>query len=174
MQTMNKKLNILFLCTGNSCRSQMAEGWTRALKDDLIEAYSAGIETHGLNPNAVKVMAEAGVDISGQKSENITDLLDIPFDVVITVCGHAHENCPIFPTNARVVHVGFDDPPKLTPPDASEKEKLDAFRRVRDEIKAFVEQLPENLTQPFDCGSIGNVAPPKKANPWRPSHIQFP
>lgn len=143
-----EKLKILFLCTGNSCRSQMAEGWARALKGDVLEPYSAGIETHGLNPNAVKVMAEAGVDISGQKSENINDLLHIPFDVVITVCGHAHDNCPIFPGQAtRVVHVGFDDPPKLSPPDAPEEVKLDGFRRVRDEIKAFIEQLPGNLEE---------------------------
>ena len=141
------KLKILFLCTGNSCRSQMAEGWAHSLKSDVLEPYSAGIETHGLNPNAVKVMAEAGVDITGQKSENINDLLHIPFDVVITVCDHAHENCPIFPANAHVVHVGFDDPPTLTPADAPEEIKLEGFRRVRDEIKAFVEQLPGNLEE---------------------------
>jgi arsenate reductase len=148
---MNKKLKILFLCTGNSCRSQMAEGLTRALKSDVIEAYSAGIETHGLNPNAVKVMAEAGVDISGQKSKNINDLLDIPIDVVITVCAHAHETCPIFPGTARVIHKGFDDPPKLARElaanGASEEQQLDAYRHVRDEIKAFVEQLPGNLEE---------------------------
>jgi arsenate reductase (thioredoxin) len=129
----------------------MAEGWARALKSDVIEAYSAGIETHGLNPNAVKVMAEAGVDITGQKSENIAGLLDIPIDVVITVCAHAHETCPLFPGNARVVHVGFDDPPKLArelaAQGASEEEQLDCYRRVRDEIKAFVEQLPGNLEE---------------------------
>ena len=146
-----KKLKILFLCTGNSCRSQMAEGWAHALKGDVIEAYSAGIETHGLNPNAVKVMAEAGVDISGQKSESIHDLLNIGFDVVVTVCGHAHETCPIFPANARVVHVGFDDPPalarELAAQGASQEEQLAAYRRVRDEIKAFVEQLPNNLEE---------------------------
>ncbi len=146
-----EKLKILFLCTGNSCRSQMAEGWARALKSDVIEAYSAGIETHGLNPNAVKVMAEAGVDLSGQKSENINDLLHIEFDVVITVCGHAHESCPIFPANARVVHVGFDDPPKLARElaenGAGEEEQLGAYRRVRDEIKAFIEQLPGTLEE---------------------------
>jgi len=142
-----EKLKIMFLCTGNSCRSQMAEGWAHALKSDVIEAYSAGIETHGLNPNAVKVMAEAGVDISGQKSENIKDLLHIDFDVVITVCGHAHETCPIFPANARVVHVGFDDPPALARELDDEEEKLDCYRRVRDEIKSFVEQLPNNLEE---------------------------
>ncbi len=138
-----KKMKIMFLCTGNSCRSQMAEGWAHALKSDVLEPYSAGIETHGLNPNAVKVMAEAGVDISGQKSENIRDLLDIDFDVVVTVCGHANETCPIFPENARIVHVGFDDPPRMTPSTASKEEKLNAFRRVRDEIKIFVKTLPD-------------------------------
>ena len=148
---MSKKLNVLFLCTGNSCRSQMAEGWAHALKSDVIEAYSAGIETHGLNPNAVKVMAEAGVDITKQKSENIADLLHIPIDVVITVCAHAHETCPLFPGTARVVHHGFDDPPRmareLAAKGASEEEQLNCYRRVRDEIKAFVEQLPGNLEE---------------------------
>ncbi|MDK2856883.1 MAG: hypothetical protein PWQ29_1585 [Verrucomicrobiota bacterium] len=146
-----KKLKILFLCTGNSCRSQMAEGWTRALKNDVIDAYSAGIETHGLNQNAVKVMAEAGVDISTHKSENVADLLHIPFDWVITVCGHANEHCPLFPGKAKIVHVGFDDPPKLAgelaAQGADEKAQLDCYRRVRDEIKAFVEQLPGNLEE---------------------------
>jgi len=146
-----EKLKILFLCTGNSCRSQMAEGWAHALKSDVLEPYSAGIETHGLNPNAVKVMAEASVDITKQKSKNINDLIHIPLDVVITVCGHAHETCPVFPANARIVHVGFDDPPELArelaEAGANEEEQLDAYRRVRDEIKAFVEQLPDNLEE---------------------------
>jgi arsenate reductase len=140
-----KKLKILFLCTGNSCRSQMAEGWAHALKSDELEAYSAGIETHGLNPNAVKVMAEAGVDISHHKSENVADLLHIPFDYVITVCGHANEHCPLFPGKAKVVHVGFDDPPKLAAQVTGEEEKLNCYRRVRDEIKAFIETLPKGL-----------------------------
>ncbi|MFA6173836.1 MAG: arsenate reductase ArsC [Kiritimatiellales bacterium] len=146
---MMKKLKILFLCTGNSCRSQMAEGWARALKSDELEAYSAGIETHGLNPNAVKVMAEAGVDISHHKSENVADLLHIPFDYVITVCGHANEHCPLFPGKAKVIHVGFDDPPKLARELAAQgadtEAQLDCYRRVRDEIKAFIETLPEGL-----------------------------
>jgi arsenate reductase len=140
-----RKLKILFLCTGNSCRSQMAEGWAHALKSDVIEAWSAGIETHGLNPNAVKVMAEAGVNISGHKSENVADLLHIPFDYVITVCGHANEHCPLFPGKAKVIHVGFDDPPKLAAHVTGEEEKLNCYRRVRDEIKAFIETLPEKL-----------------------------
>jgi len=123
----------------------MAEGWAKALKADVIEAYSAGIETHGLNSNAVKVMAEAGVDISSHCSEQVDDLLDIPFDYVVTVCGHAHETCPMFPGQAKVVHVGFDDPPKLAREAASEEEALDCYRRVRDEIRTFVEGLPEGL-----------------------------
>ncbi len=123
----------------------MAEGWARALKSDELEAYSAGIETHGLNPNAVKVMAEAGVDISKHKSENVADLLHIPFDYVITVCGHANEHCPIFPGKAKIVHVGFDDPPKLAALVTGEEEKLNCYRRVRDEIKTFIETLPKGL-----------------------------
>ncbi len=139
---MSKKLNVLFLCTGNACRSQMAEGWARELKGDVIEAYSAGIETHGLNPNAVRVMAEAGVDISGHASKNVEALLDVPFDYVVTVCGHANENCPLFPGSAKVVHVGFDDPPALAKRLEGEEAKLNCYRRVRDEIRAFVETLP--------------------------------
>ncbi|MFA6472637.1 MAG: arsenate reductase ArsC [Candidatus Latescibacterota bacterium] len=141
----NPRYKILFLCTGNSCRSQMAEGWTRHLWGDTIDVYSAGIETHGLNPNAVKVMAEAGVDISGYKSKNVNELLDIPFDYVITVCGHAYENCPYFPGKAKVLHVGFDDPPKLAIDAKTEEEALVHYRRVRDEIKAYIEKLPEGL-----------------------------
>jgi len=140
-----RKLKILFLCTGNSCRSQMAEGWARALKGDGIEAYSAGIETHGLNPSAVKVMAEAGVDISGHTSKNVDTLLDVPFDYVVTVCGHANENCPLFPGSAKVVHVGFDDPPAQARLVTGEEAKLACYRRVRDEIRAFVETLPACL-----------------------------
>ena len=143
--TIMKKMNVLFLCTGNSCRSQMAEGWARALKGELIEAYSAGIETHGLNPNAVKVMAEAVVDISKQTSKNVSTLLDIPFDYVVTVCGHANENCPFFPGAAKVVHVGFQDPPAMAKLVEGEEEKLNCYRRVRDEIRKFVESLPASL-----------------------------
>ena len=110
---MSEKINLLYLCTGNSCRSQMAEGWTHALKGNVIEAHSAGIEMHGLNPNAVMVMAEAGVDISGHRSKRVDDLIDVGFDYVVTVCGHAHETCPMFPGKARIVHVEFDDPMKL-------------------------------------------------------------
>lgn len=139
------KLNVLFFCTGNSCRSQMVEGWARVLKGDVIEAYSAGIETHGLNPSAVKVMAEAGVDISAQKSKLLRELEGIAFDYVVTVCDNAHESCPIFPGKTKVVHVGFDDPPRLAKACATEDVKLNCYRRVRDEIKAFVETLPHGL-----------------------------
>ncbi|MBN1516435.1 arsenate reductase ArsC [Candidatus Sumerlaeota bacterium] len=135
-------MKILFLCTGNSCRSQMAEGWAHALKGDEIEAWSAGIETHGLNPLAVRVMAEAGVDISGHRSKNVRELLSIPFDYVVTVCGHAHETCPVFPAGAKVVHVGFDDPPQLAREAETEEEALSHYRRVRDEIRKFIEALP--------------------------------
>ena len=145
MQQTQQKLRVLFLCTGNSCRSQMAEGWTRRLKSDVIEPYSAGIETHGLNPNAVKVMAEAGVDISGQRSKHVKDLPDIEFDYVITLCDHAAEHCPFFPGKARILHFGFDDPPKLAQNAKTEQEALNCYRRVRDEIRAFVEKLPEVL-----------------------------
>ncbi len=143
----NDRLKILFLCTGNSCRSQMAEGWARHLKGDKIDPYSAGIETHGLNQNAVKVMAEAGVDISGHKSKHVQDLLDIGFDYVVTVCDHASENCPIFPGKAKVIHRGFDDPPRLAKDAKSEEEALGHYRRVRDEIRDFVKTLPQALGQ---------------------------
>jgi len=138
-------LKILFLCTGNSCRSQMAEGWARHLKRDEIEAYSAGIETHGLNPNAVKVMAEAGVDISGHRSKRIDELKHIAFDYVITVCDHADENCPVFPGKTKMVHHGFDDPPKLAQAAGSEEEAFSHYRRVRDEIRDYVMTLPGSL-----------------------------
>ncbi len=138
-------MRILFLCMGNSCRSQMAEGWARQLKGDVIDASSAGIETHGLNPLAVKAMAEAGVDISGQRSKLVGEFADVEFDCVVTVCGHANEHCPIFPGKTRVVHVGFDDPPKLAAGAATEEEALAHYRRVRDDIKAFIETLPESL-----------------------------
>jgi arsenate reductase len=139
------RMRVLFLCTGNSCRSQMAEGWARHLKSGCIEAYSAGIETHGLNPLAVKVMAEAGVDISGQRSKHASELKDVRFDCVVTVCGHASEQCPVFPAKTTVVHVGFDDPPKLAQDAKNEEEALAHYRRVRDEIRAFVEKMPGNL-----------------------------
>jgi arsenate reductase len=123
----------------------MAEGWARHLKDSVLQPYSAGFETHGLNPNAVKVMAEAGVDISGHCSKHMDELRDVEFDHVITVCGNAQESCPVFPGKTKVTHVGFDDPPRLAKEAATEEEALSHYRRVRDEIRAFVETLPEAL-----------------------------
>jgi arsenate reductase len=143
---MANKLKVLFLCTGNSCRSQMAEGWARHLKSEVIEPYSAGIEAHGLDPRAVKVMAEAGVDISRHRSKNVSELMDVPFDYVVTVCGNANETCPMFPWRSRVIHVGLDDPPNLARKAKTQEEALNCYRRVRDEIRAFVEKLPEALT----------------------------
>jgi arsenate reductase (thioredoxin) len=143
---MSEKLKVLFLCTGNSCRSQMAEGWAKRLKGDVIDAHSAGIEVHGLNPRAVQVMGEAGVDISSHRSKNVSELMDVPLDYVVTVCGQAHETCPMFPGKAKVVHVGFDDPPMLAQATATREEALDCYRRVRDEIRAFIETLPQSLT----------------------------
>jgi arsenate reductase len=123
----------------------MAEGWARHLKGDLLEPFSAGIETHGLNPRAVEVMKEAGVDISSHRSKRFEDIRGVEFDYVVTVCGHAHETCPAFPGKTRVVHVGFDDPPKLAREAKTEEEKLAAYRRVRDEIRDFINTLPEAL-----------------------------
>ena len=139
------KLNILFLCTGNSCRSQMAEGWARELKSDVLRARSAGIETHGLNPYAVRAMQEAGVDISGHRSTHVDEFADINFDYVVTVCSHADEHCPVFAGKAVVIHKGFDDPPKLAADAGTDEEKMAPYRRVRDEIRAYVETLPESL-----------------------------
>ncbi|AER67497.1 protein tyrosine phosphatase [Thermovirga lienii DSM 17291] len=141
---MSKKTKVLFLCTGNSCRSQMAEGWAKALKGDVIEAYSAGTAPSTVNPLAIKVMKEAGVDISNQRSKNVTELLDVKFDVVITLCGDAKDTCPVFPGDTRVVHRGFDDPARA---EGSEEEVLAFFRRVRDEIRDFVKTLPESVMQ---------------------------
>jgi arsenate reductase len=140
-----KKLKVLFLCTGNSARSQMAEGFAHALRGDVIEAYSAGVDPHGINPRAAAVMKEAGIDISGQRSKHVNELMEVPFDYVVTVCGHANETCPIFPGKTKVVHVGFDDPPKLAAGAKTEEDALFHFRRVRDEIRRFVEGLPGGL-----------------------------
>ena len=123
----------------------MAEGWLRSLKGNQYHVYSAGLEKHGLNPHAVKVMAEAGVDISGQHSKTLHELVHIKMDVVFTVCGHADETCPVFPNTCKKIHVGFDDPPKLAANAGSEQEALDHYRRVRDEIREFVDQIESYL-----------------------------
>ena len=123
----------------------MAEGWAQALKSDVIEPHSAGIDPHGMNDRAIKVMAEAGVNISTHTSKHVDDVMYVPFDYVVTVCGHADETCPVFPGNTKVIHVGFDDPPKLAEGAATKEEALSHYRRVRDEIKEFVAELPDNL-----------------------------
>jgi arsenate reductase len=138
-----QKMRVLFLCTGNSCRSQMAEGWARRLQAGRIGPYSAGIEPHGLDPRAVRVMAEVGVDISGQRAKHVRELAGVEFDLVVTVCGHAHEHCPMFSGRTRVVHVGFDDPPRLAADARTEEQALGHYRRVRDEIRSFIETLPD-------------------------------
>jgi len=142
-----EKLKILYLCTGNSCRSQMAEGWTRHLKGDLIEAYSAGVQPHGLDPRAVQVMAEVGIDISSQYSKDVSSLDPMEFDYVITVCDRARESCPFFPAKTMAIHMGFDDPPRLASDSRTEEEAMAHYRRVRDEIKQFVERLPQVLAE---------------------------
>lgn len=141
-----EKLKILFLCTGNSCRSQMAEGWTRFLKGHIIEPFSAGIETHGVNPLTVKVMAEAGVDISLQRSKLVDEFIDDKFDYIITLCDHARETCPLFPGKTKMFHMGFDDPVKLAENAKSDEEILFYYRRAHDEIKKFAEKLPDILS----------------------------
>jgi arsenate reductase len=145
--TNNARLKVLFLCTGNSCRSQMAEGWARTLKGDVIEPYSAGIEAHGVNPHAVQVMAEVGVDIGGQWSKTLDAVQGVPFDYVVTVCDRANETCPLFPGRVKRVHRSFEDPARAT---GTEEEVLAIFRRVRDEIREFVEGMPDNLAAPPD------------------------
>ncbi len=143
------KQNILFLCTGNSCRSQMGEAWCRAMKSDRYEAFSAGTIAKGLNAKMVQVMKEVGIDPTmHQTSKTLKSVLDagVQLDLVVTVCGHAHETCPIFPGGkSRVVHVGFEDPPELEKGATTPEEVLGHYRRVRDQIRDFVAALPGSL-----------------------------
>ena len=140
-------LRVLFLCTGNSCRSQIAEGWARHLRRGVIEPYSAGTTPHGLNPLAVRVMREVGIDISWHRPKTLADLAGVEFDYVITVCSDADRNCPVFPGRTVKLHRGFDDPPSLAKSARNEDEALVHYRRVRDEIRRFVENLPESLSE---------------------------
>jgi arsenate reductase (thioredoxin) len=139
---MARKSKVLFLCTGNSCRSQMAEGLARHFRGDLLEASSAGTAPQILNPNAVRVMKELGIDISHHVAKSVVDLGDERFDLVITVCGDAQENCPVWPGRGITVHQGFDDPPRLARGAATEEEALGHYRRVRDEIREYIMTLP--------------------------------
>lgn len=137
-------VNVLFLCTGNSCRSQIAEGWIRDIGGDRFNVESAGIEAHGKNPRAIAAMQEAGLDISGQESTIVSDEMLQRADVVITVCGHADEQCPILPPGVRKVHWPFTDPAKAT---GTEQEIALAFRSTRDEIERRVRELIEKETE---------------------------
>jgi arsenate reductase len=143
---MPEKQKILFLCTGNSCRSQMAEAWTRHLKGDLFDVYSAGVEPKEVDPRVIKAMAEEGIDISGQTSKDVGTLGDLEFDYVVTLCDHAREVCPFFPAKTRIIHRSFDEPPKLAANARDEEEAMSPYRRVRDEIRALVETMPDTLT----------------------------
>ena len=134
------KKKVLVLCTGNSCRSQMAEGWLRHFGGDHLDVYSAGVETHGLNPQAVRVMGEADIDISGHTSTHIDEYSDIDFDLVITVCDNARERCPVFPSRSEKIHRNFSDPGRA---EGTEEQRLDQFRKVRDEIRDFSRELAE-------------------------------
>lgn len=136
------KMKVLFVCTGNSCRSQMAEGWARHLKGDIIEAYSAGVWPVGVHPRAIKAMAEVGVDISDQPSKHVDEFLETDFDFVVTLCDNAKQQCPVFPGKAKLIHKAFEDPVAVA---GSEEQIMHAFRRTRDDIKAFIETLPESL-----------------------------
>ena len=138
-----EKIKVLFICVGNSCRSQIAEGWARHLKGDIIKAYSAGVSPGNLNTRAVAVMAEAGVDISAQTPKHVDDLREIDFDYVVTLCDEAKEVCPVFQGRAKIIHREFWDPSFMI---GSEEEIMAAFRKTRDEIRAFIETLPEGLT----------------------------
>ena len=152
----NSPIRILFLCTGNSCRSQMAEGWAAHFGNSRLKAASAGIERHGLNPLTAQVMREAGVDISRQWSKTLQDLDGQKFDYVVTLCGHARETCPRFPGDAVVVHHGFDDPATLGR-GLDHEAALDVYRRVRDEIRDFVRTLPDGLAAAPSPAALGFV-----------------
>ena len=145
---MPEKLKVLFLCTGNACRSQMCEAWARHLKGDVIEPYSAGVLAAGIDPRVEKVMAEVGVSMEGQYSKHVDEVMGVRLDYVVTVCDNAAEQCPIFPGKVKVFHHGFDDPPSLAATCETEEESLGHYRRVRDEIRAFIELLPDRLTNP--------------------------
>ncbi|MFO7727434.1 MAG: arsenate reductase ArsC [Desulfonatronovibrio sp.] len=140
---MNQKQNILFLCTGNSCRSQMAEAWTNHLHGDKFQAYSAGVLKTRVDPLAIKAMAEENIDISGHSSKLVEELPEKGFDFVITLCDHALESCPFFPGAAKKIHQGFEDPPLLARESATQEEAMNHYRRIRDEIKKYVSSLPD-------------------------------
>jgi arsenate reductase len=142
MDKRKEKVKVLFICTGNSCRSQMAEGWARHLKGDVIDAYSAGIQPAGVSSRAIKAMAEVGIDISCQSSKHVDELAGVDFDYVVTLCDYAKEHCPIFPGETKQMHRSFEDPSAVW---GSDDEIMTAFRKTRDDIRNFIETLPESL-----------------------------
>jgi len=139
------KKKILFLCTGNSCRSQMAEAWTRRVWGNVFEAFSAGVAPNRMDERTVRVMEEAGISMAGHHPKHVDSLKGIRFDFVVTVCDHARETCPYFPGVHKILHRGFEDPPVLAKGAESEEEALKHYRRIRDEIKDFVSALPAML-----------------------------
>ena len=148
----NTKTRVLFLCTGNSCRSQMAEGALRKIAGDRFEAASAGTSPTQINPNAVRVMAEIEIDITDQRSKSVVEMFGEQFDYVVTVCDHAREACPVFPGATRKLHWSFDDPASA---EGSEEERLEVFRRVRDEIVSSIQE--------FVAGHVGSMDMPSDA-----------
>ena len=143
MSETKEKIKVLFVCTGNACRSQMAEGWARYLKSDMIEAYSAGVWPAGVSSRATQAMAEAGVDISSQTSDHVDEFMTIDFDYVITLCDNAREQCPVFSGTAKMIHRAFEAPTLVM---GGSDVIMAAFRLARDQIRAFIETLPESLT----------------------------
>lgn len=144
-----RRKRVLFLCTGNSCRSQMAEGWAKRILGDTVEVYSAGTAPSRVDPRAIKAMAEVGLDISGHRSKHVDELADLDFDYVITLCDQAQQSCPVFPARVRVIHHGFQDPPLLALSARDEEEAVGHYRRIRDEIRRFVEGLSALLNEPL-------------------------
>lgn len=153
--TPERRPRVLFLCTGNSCRSQMAEGWARALHGASVDACSAGTEPQRLNPLAVRAMAECGIDIASHTSKGLDACDPETVDLVVSVCDHAAETCPVFPGTARVIHRSFADPPRLAAGAASDAEAMVHYRRVRDQIRAFIEALPALLESGGEAGPRG-------------------
>ena len=153
MSEKKNKIKILFLCTGNSCRSQMAEGWARYLRGDIIDACSAGLLPVDVNPRAIEVMKEAGVDISKQRSKHIGEFTGVRFDYAVTVCDYARQQCPVFNDKVRIIHRNIEDPSFLT---GTEEEIMTAFRKTRDEIKDFIITLADDLQQKRSSNRSGN------------------
>lgn len=153
---MPERLKILFLCTGNSCRSQMAEGFARHLYPDKLDALSAGIIAKGIDPYTILVMKEIGIDISSQRSKTVNEFGKVQFDFAVTLCDIDEKNCPIFPSKYGIIHRGFGDPPALAAKETNEKEKLKIYRNIRDQIRQYIETLPKLLTDKIKSVKSGS------------------